>query len=146
MAQAVWPGLRVYLQQGDSLNSREVAAVSTPGKHIVVSFVGIENRNNADPLTGAKVMVRRADLPALGNDEYYDFELLGATVESKTGQQLGTVVEILPTGANQVYVVRSEDGQEILVPAFFGAVIEVNRAEKRIVVDPTALEYSKRDD
>jgi 16S rRNA processing protein RimM len=146
MAQAVWPGLGVYLQQGDSLDSHEIAAVGTPGKHIVVSFVGIADRNSADPLTGAKVLVRRADLPALENDEYYDFELLGATVESRTGQQLGTVVEILPTGANQVYVVRGEDGQEILVPAFFGAVIEVNRAEKRIVVDPTALEYSKRDD
>ena len=146
MSQAVWPGLRVHLQQGDSLSSHEVAAVGTPGKHIVVRLVGIEDRNSADPLTGAKVLVHRADLPALENDEYYDFELLGATVESAAGQQLGTVVEILPTGANQVYVVRSNNGDEILVPAFFGAVIEVNRAEKRIVVDPTALEYSKRDD
>jgi 16S rRNA processing protein RimM len=147
MLEAVWPGLPIRLEHGSSVpKSYEIVAVNSPGKHVVVRLAGVNDRDHAESLTGAKVFIRREDLPVLGSDEYYDFELLGAIVETRAGEQLGTVTEILPTGANQVYVVSGSDGAEILVPAISGAVLEIKRAEKRIVVEPTALEYGNRDD
>jgi 16S rRNA processing protein RimM len=146
VSEAVRPGICVRLDSaGESVN-REIVDVSASGKRILVRFAGVDDRSVAETLTGAKVMLLREHMPDLGSDEYYDFELIGSIVATPSGKTLGRIVEIMPTGANDVYVVESDDGSEILVPAVSGAVLNVDRTAKRVVVEPTALEYSQPDE
>jgi len=115
---------------------------STPhNRGIRLKLSRIDTRDQATALKGQAVMVDRQDLPELGADEYYDFELVGNSVVTTDGKELGVITEVVPTGANDVYVVIGESG-EILVPATRGAVLSIDRDSGRVTVEETALEYS----
>ena len=72
-------------------------------------------------------------VPPAPEGTFYYFQMLDMAVYTTQGEHLGTVIDILKTGANDVYVVRQDD-QEVLVPAVADVVVEVNVEEKRMVV------------
>ncbi len=75
--------------------------------------------------------VEEKDLPELEEGEYYSYQLIEMKVETIQGEYLGEIKEIIPTGSNDVYVVR--DGtEEILIPAIKDVVKEID-LEKRLV-------------
>lgn len=105
------------------------------GDGVIVRFEGCDDRNAAEALRGCLVAVDRQDLPAPADDEFYWAELIGLAVVTTTGGSLGTVRELIETGANDVLVVESADGQERLLP-FVGAVVkEVDRGARVIRVE-----------
>jgi len=69
----------------------------------------------------------------LEEGEYYHFQLIGVRVEMENGEWLGQVVDVLATGANDVYVVRGPWG-EVLLPAVDDVVLELDLELKRMVV------------
>ena len=77
-----------------------------------------------------------ADLPALPDGEYYRFELIGLTVVDRAGAVLGTLDEIIETGANDVYRVHPETGADMLLPALADVIVSVDLPAKQMVVDP----------
>jgi 16S rRNA processing protein RimM len=85
---------------------------------LLISFDDYPVREDVGLLRNEVLRIRAIDLPALGADEYYIHQLIGMIVVIKeTGKQIGTLMDILVTGANDVYIVRNSDGQEILLPA-----------------------------
>ena len=70
----------------------------------------------------------------LEQDEYYEYQIIGLAVWTTGGEYLGTVDEVISTGANDVYVVRGEE-REILIPAIEDVVLEINLAQGRMVVE-----------
>jgi 16S rRNA processing protein RimM len=84
--------------------------------NLILQLKGIEKIEDVEPLLGREVLVRREDLPDLEKDEYYYRDLLGMGVVTEEGKKIGTVKEIFPTGANDIYVVQGRRG-EILLPA-----------------------------
>jgi 16S rRNA processing protein RimM len=92
---------------------------------MLVKFDGIDRREQADRLRGLYLEVPKAALGPLQPDEYYRFQLIGLAVRDVEGRELGKLVEVLDTGANDVYVVRSEDS-ELLVPAIEHVVQNVD--------------------
>ena len=86
----------------------------------------IIDRNQADLLRGLFVMVAIADAAPLQDDEIYLYQLIGMRVQSVNHEALGTITEILETGANDVYVVQSETYGEILVPVTKETVIKTD--------------------
>jgi 16S rRNA processing protein RimM len=76
------------------------------------------------------VYVKAADLPSLPEGQLYLHELFGFAVVDEAGNSLGELVEILETGANDVYVVRNEAGKEILLPAIPSVILEVDAANR----------------
>jgi 16S rRNA processing protein RimM len=160
IAQVVAPGLRVEVAVHGDFRPYSVRTATAHRFGLRVGLDDVDTRERADALSGADVYVARAALPEAGADEYYDFEVLGwevvtcdrtreSGVEAGPAQQattvLGTVDEILVTGANDVYVVR-HDGNEILIPVTRHAVLEIDRARRRIVVEPSALVYPDHSD
>lgn len=109
-------------------------------------FEGIRDRTRAESLAGAEAWVARDDLGDLGEDELLDVDLLGCTAVTRDGLELGRIVEIVATGANDVFVVDDGAGGEVLVPAVAHAVLEIDCPGRRIVVEADALEYSRRPD
>ncbi len=119
----------------------EIEAVRYHGDKILMKFMGYETRNDAETLKGKMLSVPRSEAMPLNEGEYYTFDIIGLDVFDVDGNALGKVTNVLETGSNDVYVVKSDDGKEILVPALKAVVKEINIDESRMVVDlPEVIE------
>lgn len=85
-------------------------------KNILLTLAGVTDRSQAEKLRGQLVQVPLEEAVPLPDGAYYFYQLVGLTVVTTSGDELGTVVDILETGANDVYVV-AKAGREILLPA-----------------------------
>jgi 16S rRNA processing protein RimM len=94
---------------------------------------GCDDRNAAEALRGALVQIAREDAVPLQDDEYYEHQVVGMTVVEQHGTVLGTVTEIIVTGANDVYVVVGPDG-ELLLPAIESVILEIDLDTDQMVV------------
>lgn len=100
---------------------------------------GYSDLDAVTPLIKAELVIRSDDLPPLGDDEYYHFQLLGLRVKDVSGAYLGKLVEILPTGAHDVYCIQGEGGEELLIPAVVPFIVTIDRAAGSMVVDSRML-------
>ena len=120
------------------LTVRRASAV--PGGALLVKLDGLDSREEAAKLTHELVLVPVADVPAAPPGTYYHYQLLGMDVVTPDGQPLGRLREVLITGANDVYVVATEDS-ELLVPALADVVVAVDVEGRQMTVDvPPGLE------
>lgn len=134
--------LELRPKSGDVLRTRvHSAAPVRGGVRLTLDAVG--DRNTAETLVGAVVVVDRQDLGLAAEGEFLESDLVGLEVVAQDGAHLGRLVEVIATGANDVYVVGAGDGREILVPAVAHAVLSVDLAAGRITVDAAALEYAE---
>lgn len=99
-------------------------------KGMLVKLQGIESPEDAIPFRNKWVCVRAADLPALPEGQLYQHELFGFQVMDENGNRLGELVEIIETGANDVYVVRDESGKDLLLPAIPSVILETDPARR----------------
>lgn len=113
-----------------------VAASREAAGHFYVTFTGVTDRTAAERLRHAILQVPETSLPALPEGEYYRFQLIGLTVVDAVGRELGMLDEVIETGGNDVYRVRTPDGDDVLLPALDDVVISVDLNAKRMVVDP----------
>ena len=130
------PGKAVCLENGQGIKrSLTVHSSRFQGEFIILSFREIKRVEEAAELVGDSVYVSKESLAALPPDEFYDYQLRGLTVKTEDGTLVGILEEIIPTGANDVFVVRKE-GREILFPATDEVVVRVDLQEKVMVVHP----------
>jgi 16S rRNA processing protein RimM len=107
---------------------------SRPGHPgLVVKLRGVDNRTVADLYRGRYIEVADADARPLAEGRFYHHQVVGLTVLTSSGRQLGTIAEILERPANDVWVSR-EGVVEHLIPATRDAVVEVDVAGGRVVV------------
>ncbi len=121
----------------DSANRKKTFTVRGASPHkrgVLLSLAGIDTREQAESLVGADFLIAKDTLPELAEDTYYWSDLIGLSVYTVDDVYLGDITEIIPTGSNDVYVVRERD-REILIPALVDVVREVRLAEKRMRVD-----------
>jgi 16S rRNA processing protein RimM len=114
---------------GTEWRSYQLEDLRLQGKGLVVKLQGIDDRNAAEAVIGSFVAAPRQALPPTQQDEYYWADLIGLRVVNEQGLELGTVAELIETGANDVLVVR--DGaanSERLLPFIAQVVKEVNVA------------------
>ncbi|AMP20581.1 hypothetical protein AZF37_04800 [endosymbiont 'TC1' of Trimyema compressum] len=86
------------------------------------------------PLKGLKLWVPTSVLPNLDNDEHYVYELVGASVWTDDGMELGQLCDVMNTGAYDVYVVKDYENKEYLLPGIPEVILEKNMEEKKLVV------------
>jgi 16S rRNA processing protein RimM len=101
-------------------------------KGMLVKFNGIETPEDAGQLRNQWVYVRATDVPELPEGKIYQHELFGFKVVDENEKSLGELVEIIETGANNVYVIRDESGKEILLPAIPEVILEMD-TERRLM-------------
>ncbi len=97
---------------------------------------GIQDRDSAELLRNQFVFVSLNDAVPLENDEVYLFQVMGLQVETLQGQPLGRVVDIIETGANDVYVVQGSAYGEVLIPAVSGIILDIDVLAGVMKVDP----------
>lgn len=100
----------------------------------LVSFDGYQDREEIAKLRNQLVHVSAADRPPLPEGEYYHHQLLGLQMIDESGRSLGQIDQILETGANDVYLVRDQSGEEKLVPATTEVILDINLEKKFIRV------------
>lgn len=112
-----------------------VLAGRRQGRAVVAALDGITTPEQAKALRGAKISIDRAQLPQPAEGEFYWIDLIGLKVIDLSGRQLGQVVDLMETGANDVLIVRSE-GREVLIPWLRDQVIrELDLEAGTILVD-----------
>ena len=132
-------GTTVYLE-GD-FEAMDIAQVRGHHPLLIISFQGMTSRDQVERLRNRGLYMKAKNLPPLLETDFYDDQLIGITVEDESGQILGRLSEILKTGANDVYIVKPEDGKEILLPAIKSVILNINIAKQKIVVRPPEWEH-----
>ena len=103
---------------------------------MVLKFAGCDSIESAQTLVGYEFGLPEAERVELAKDEFYDWELEGCLVESKLGQAIGQVRELMRTGGVELLIVENEEQRETFVPMVASIVIEIDIAAKRILIDP----------
>jgi 16S rRNA processing protein RimM len=113
------------------------------GDDVVAAAQELPDRNAAEAMKGARIFISRSSFPTAGDGEYYWIDLIGLQVVNRAGEALGTVTDLLDTGAHSVLRVQRPDAspdapldeRERLIPFVAAYVDDVNLAERRITVD-----------
>lgn len=103
---------------------------------VVLKFEGLDTRNETEKLVGGKLVIPESDAMALEDDEFYEYQIVGAEVVTVAGERLGRVTRLLRTGGTDVLVVEGEDGRERMIPFADDICPEVDPEAKRITVNP----------
>lgn len=117
--------LREFILKSTNANS---------GKFII-GLQDFDDIDQAKPLVGNELCLKRCHLPKLTDDEYYWSDLIGLHVVTDDGIPLGTIVDIFETGSSDIYVVRGEK-REYLIPAIADVVKQVDLESGKIVITP----------
>lgn len=124
----------VYLESKSGKKSRhEIKKIDFAGKFLFIELKGISDLDAAQALVGSKLLLPRDLLAVLPEDEYYWSDIIGLEAYTLEGRHLGRIESIFPTGSNDVYVCRGEDG-EFLIPAIADAIVRIDLAGRRITV------------
>ena len=124
---------RVYL--GPEHRPIDVLGVFRRGRAYTLKLRGIETMTAAETLRDVDVVIPRSEVPPLAEGEFFVADVVGLRAVTTTGRALGTVVEVLSTGANDVYVVRGDAG-EVLIPAIRDVVTSIDPAAGVLQVEP----------
>ena len=103
---------------------------------IVLKFAGYDDIESAKSLIGFDFALPEAERMKLSEDEYYDWELEGCSVEIKDGPTLGIVRGLIRTGGVELLAVEDESGQEHLIPMVQSIVVEIDISRKEDLIDP----------
>lgn len=138
-----------YSDSGDAFQMRKsLLAVGVDGKEATlavrwvrtgnrvlhVALADVESREQAEALIGAELFIERSALPPLEAGTYYWIDILGLDVVTETGEHVGKVAEIIPTGGNDVYVVKNGE-RETLIPALDWVVLSIDPGKRLMRVN-----------
>ena len=124
---------KVFLDTGRERLELEVQSVRFFKQFAIVKFKGIDNINDIERYKGKGLFVPREDAVPLGEDEYYIADLIGMEVFTEDGH-FGVVKDVIETGANEVYIIESDEHGEVLIPAIRQCVLDVNVEEKKMKI------------
>ena len=124
---------KVFLDTGRERLELEVQSVRFFKQFAIVKFKGIDNINDIEKYKGKGIFVPREDAVPLDEDEYYIADLIGMEVFTEDGH-FGVVKDVMETGANEVYIIESDEHGEVLIPAVRQCVLDVNVEEKKMKI------------
>ncbi len=125
-------GMAIYT--GAQYHPYTIKAVRWHGGDLLVSLQELPDRTAVEIFRNIMVYMKGEDIPDLPEDEYYPHQLIGLNVITDQGQSLGTIKEIIFTGANDVYVMQPPQGKEILLPAIEQVILEIKQEEGFVLV------------
>jgi len=103
-----------------------IAGVRPAQQFVLIKFEGIDSMDAAERLRGGLISIADEQALPLEADEYYVRDLYDMPVVTEAGEYLGVIADVLETGAHDVYVVRQENGNDILIPAVKQYIISVD--------------------
>jgi len=100
----------------------------------ILKFDGIDTLNDVEAYKGASLYVDRKNAVKLEKDEYFIADLIDLVVVDEEEKEIGILVDVMKTGANDVYIVKNKEGKELLFPAIKECILNVDFKKKQIKV------------
>ena len=125
---------QVILDTGREQKSLEIEGVKFFKQFVILKFKDIDNINDIEKYKGKSLYVTREHAVKLKKDEYFIADLIGIQVVSDEGEELGTISDVLQTGANDVYVVSKDGAKDLLIPAIHACIQNVDVAAGQMEV------------
>ena len=109
----------VILDNGKERRDLEITSVKFFKNQVILKFKGIDDIK-------APLFVTRENAVPLEENEYFIADLIGLSVTSDEGEELGVIADVLQTGANDVYVVKKAGANDLLIPAIKDCILDVD--------------------
>ena len=116
----------VLLDTGRELRRLDIKNVRFFKNLVILKFDGIDNINDIEKYKGKDLWIPREEAQELGEDEYYIADLQGLNVVLEDGTEFGTLRDVMETGANDVYIIDSNEHGEVLLPAIKECILDVD--------------------
>ena len=116
----------VLLDTGKETLPLTIEGVKFFKQFVILKFKGLDNINDIEKYRQKSLYVTRKNAVRLQRDEYFIADLIGLKVQDEDGTELGTVKDVIETGANDVYEVEMEDGRSLLLPAIKQCILNVD--------------------
>ena len=116
----------VVLDTGRGKINLEIEGVKFFKQFVILKFKGLDNINDIEKYRQKSLYVTRKNAVRLQRDEYFIADLIGLKVQDEDGTELGTVKDVIETGANDVYEVEMADGRSLLLPAIKQCILNVD--------------------
>ena len=131
---------KVFLDTGKEYLPLKIKSVKFFKNQVILKFDEFQDINEVEKYRGKDLLIDREQALPLAENENFIVDLINMDVYDEEEQRLGTLTDVLQTGANDVYVVETEEGKEILLPAIPSCILEVDvEAAKMIVRIPEGL-------
>ena len=125
----------VILGEGIGAPTLHIEGVKYFKNMVIVKFKEYNSLNEVEAIKGKKLYVTRDNAVKLKKDEYFVADLIGLKVVDENKGMEGELVDVMTTGANDVYVIELEDGRELLLPAIKECILDVDFDEAVIKVN-----------
>lgn len=124
----------VLLDTGKDMRRLDIQRVKFFKNLAILKFQGIDNINDIEPYKGRDLWIPREEGLELEEDEYYIADLLDMEVYLEDGSKFGILKDVMETGANDVYVVQTAEGKEVLLPAIKDCILDVDVEQNKMTV------------
>jgi len=124
----------VLLDTGKEQIPLEIEQVKFFKNMVIIKFKGIDHINDVEKYRNKSLFVTRENAVRLEKNEYFVADLIGIEAKDEQEKHLGKITDVIQTGANDVYVITTDDKKEILVPAIKDCIIEICIEENYIKI------------
>lgn len=119
----------VLMDTGREQMNLEIEGVKFFKNMVILKFKGFDSIEDIEKYKGKDLLITRDQAVDLGPDENFIVDLIGLKVVTESGEEFGTLTDVIKTGANDVYEVKMKDGKEVLLPAIKECVLNVDIEE-----------------
>ncbi len=106
------------------------------GEMILLALKGYDDATAAEALVKRDICIPLSELAELPQDSYYQHDIVGLQVWTLDGQEVGKVIDIMVTGSNDVYVIRTVKGEQVLIPAIKQVIKQIDLIRRTMHIDP----------
>lgn len=124
----------ILLVKDGKLSEVEIEETKYSKNQVLLKLKGINTVEEAEKYRGCYLKIARSNSKKLPKDTYFIADLLGLTVYTDENILLGKVEDIYNSGANDIYVIKSEDGKQILLPGTKEVIKQIDLEQERITV------------
>ncbi|MBE7045001.1 MAG: ribosome maturation factor RimM [Ruminococcaceae bacterium] len=125
---------RVFIKNRQGEKELTIRNIKYQKNNLIIKFAELERIEEAELLKNSILLADREDLGELPEGVYYITDLIGLCVVNEEENKIGTLSDVLQTGANDVYVVKREGAKDFLIPVIDGVVLSVDLEAKKVTV------------
>lgn len=125
---------KVIVDLGREQAELHIVSVKFFKNMVLLKFKEYDDINQAERLVKKDLLITREQAVPLAENENFICDMIGLKTVTDDGMEIGTLKDVLQTGANDVYIIETPEGKEVLIPAIRQCILDVNTGEKKMTV------------